>query len=139
MGLFGNKELREEKQARKEAKKQAAQEKLEKYGKVLQFIISDDAKCTMFLRENGIEFTTQNNDEESGIATWGEIQSITLEDGEELQSRVTATRLLMLGSPTNEEGLAARTQSFESLGKKSFRKLGQNRLKTIAQLSYISE
>lgn len=97
MGLFGKKESREEKQARKEAKKQAAQEKLEKYGKVLQFIISDDAKCTMFLRENGIEFTTQNNDEESGIATWGEINSITLEDGEELQSRVTATRLLMLG------------------------------------------
>lgn len=97
MGLFGNKESREEKQARKAAEKQAAKEKVEKYGKVLQFIMSDDMKSTLFLRENGIEYTVTNNEEESGIATWGEIDSITLEDGEELQSRVTATRLLMLG------------------------------------------
>ena len=97
MGLFGNKETREEKQARKAAKKQAEKRKLEKYGKVLQFMFSDDMKCTLFLRENGIEFTTQNNEDESGIALWSEINSISLEDGEELQSRVTATRLLMLG------------------------------------------
>lgn len=97
MGLFGSKETREEKQARKAAKKQAEKEKLEKYGKVLQFMLSDDMKCTLFLRENGIEFTTQNNEDESGIALWSEINSISIEDGEELQSRVTATRLLLLG------------------------------------------
>ena len=97
MGLFGNKESREEKQARKAAKKQAEQEKLEKYGKVVQFIMSDDMGSTLFLRENGMEYTVTNNKEENGIATWGEITSVSLEDGEELQSRVTATRLLMLG------------------------------------------
>lgn len=97
MGLFGNKESREEKQARKAAKKQAEQEKLQKYGKVVQFMFSDDMTATLFLRENGIEYKVTNNEEESGIALWSEINSITLEDGEELQSRVTATRLLMLG------------------------------------------
>ena len=90
MGLFGNKEERE-------AKKQAEREKVEKYGKVVQFMFSDDMTATLFLRENGIEYAVNNNKEESGIALWSEIQSITLEDGEELQSRVTATRLLMLG------------------------------------------
>ena len=96
MGLFGNKESREEKQARKAAKKQAEQEKLQKYGKVVQFMSSDNMTATLFLRENGMEYTVTNNKEENGIATWGEITSVSLEDGEELQSRVTATRLLVL-------------------------------------------
>ena len=97
MGLFGSKEAREEKQARKAAKKQAEQEKLQKYGKVVQFMFSDDMTAILFLRENGVEYKVTNNEEESGIALWSEIDSITLEDGEELQSHVTATRLLMLG------------------------------------------
>ena len=97
MGLFGNKESREEKQARKAAKKQAELEKLQKYGMVVQSMFNDDMTATLFLRENGIEYKVTNNEEESGIALWSEIDSITLEDGEELQSRVTATRLLMLG------------------------------------------
>ena len=97
MGLFGSKESREEKQARKAAKKQAEQEKLQKYGKVVQFMFSDDMTAILFLRENGVEYKVTNNEEESGIALWSEIDSITLEDGEELQSHVTATRLLMLG------------------------------------------
>lgn len=108
MGLFGNKVSREEKQARKEerkqekqalkeAEKQAEMEKLSKYGKVIQFMFSEDMSCTLFLRENGMEFTSQKDKEECGAALWSEITSISLEDGEELQSRVTATRLLMLG------------------------------------------
>jgi hypothetical protein len=60
-------------------------------------MFSDDMKSTLFLREKGMEFTTQDKDEESGIHLWSEITSISLEDGEELQSRVTATRLLLLG------------------------------------------
>lgn len=59
-------------------------------------MFNDDMTATLFLRENGVEYVA-NNEEESGIALWSEIDSITLEDGEELQSRVTATRLLMLG------------------------------------------
>ena len=57
---------------------------------------SDNMTATLFLRENGMEYTVTNNKEENGIATWGEITSVSLEDGEELQSRVTATRLLVL-------------------------------------------
>lgn len=97
MGLFGSKESHEEKQARKAAKKQAEQEKLQKYGKIVQSMFSDNMPAILFLRENGIEYNVTNNEEESGIAFWSEINSIALEDGEELQSRVTATRLLTLG------------------------------------------
>lgn len=79
------------------AKKEAAQKKYEMCGACLTFIISEDSVSTMFLHEKGIEFTAKDVSLNPGFHTWDEIKSISIEDATELESRITATRLLLLG------------------------------------------
>lgn len=79
------------------AKKEAAQKKFEITGKCLTFIISGDGSNSMLLYENGIEFMTKDESLKPGFRTWGEIQSVSIESGTELESRITATRMILLG------------------------------------------
>lgn len=51
----------------------------------------------MSLDDRGITFESSREDVESGHASWGLINSISLEDGEELEKRVTLTRVALLG------------------------------------------
>ena len=79
------------------AKKEAAQKKFETCGNCITFILNDDGSNTMLLYEKGIEFMTKDESLNPGFRTWDEIKSVSIEDATELESRVTATRLLLIG------------------------------------------
>ena len=91
MGLF------DKMKENRAVKKEAAQKKYEMCGACLTIIISEDSASTMFLHEKGIEFTAKDVSLNPGFHTWDEIKSISIEDATELESRITATRLLLLG------------------------------------------
>lgn len=87
MGLFAN--LKKDYQ---EVKQRIA-EKNAQYGKRL-FSVSGKNFNSIYLREKSIEYCSP---EENEIRFFEDINNVTLEDGTELESRVTATRLLVLG------------------------------------------
>ena len=52
---------------------------------------------SMELYNDGINFDSGDTSVNPGKASWGLISSISLEDGEELEQRVTLTRVALLG------------------------------------------
>lgn len=59
--------------------------------------VEGEGKSSMTLYERGIEFRSLDSDLRPGKATFDAISSVTIEDGEALESRITVTRLLLTG------------------------------------------
>ena len=91
------KESRQQAKEKRAAEREALQQKAATYGNFLTYLISEDGQSVISLREKGIEFESKDESLNPGIHTWDEIKEITIEDAEELQSRVTVTRLLLVG------------------------------------------
>ena len=51
----------------------------------------------MQLFKNGIAYGSPNKDKNPGYSSWGLVNSVSLEDGQELEKRVTLTRVALLG------------------------------------------
>ena len=73
-----------------------AREEAEIYGRKIMSV-SGEGGASITLYERGIEFRSLDPDLLPGKATFDAISSITIEDGEALESRITVTRLLLTG------------------------------------------
>lgn len=89
-------------QAHAEAKEVKAQAKADEkalskaLGKKLMAVSGEDGS-SVTLYAGGIEFRSKDADLNPGKRLWSDITSVSIEDAEELQQRVTVTRLLLVG------------------------------------------
>lgn len=83
---------------KKEAKQRKEEEKALKksLGRLVDVILGEGG-TRLTLYENGVEFFSPDSDLNPGMRRFEDISSISIEDGEALQSRVTATRILLTG------------------------------------------
>lgn len=91
------KESREESKKKRAAEREAKELHAATYGKCIMYLTSEDGKSSIYLKEGGIEFKSKDESLNPGEHTWDEIKEVTIEDAEEFQSRVTVTRLLLVG------------------------------------------
>ena len=77
------------------AAKEAARAEAAAYGKKLMTVEGETKGDSIILYVGGVEFTTRDEELGGGKRLWADISSIAIEDAEELQQRVTVTRLLL--------------------------------------------
>lgn len=68
----------------------------ETYGRQIMSV-NGEGGTSMTLYERGIEFRSPDTDLNPGKRVLGEVSSVSIEDGEALESRITVTRLLLTG------------------------------------------
>ena len=89
-------------QAHAEAKEVKAQAKADEkalskaLGKKLMAVSGEDGS-SVTLYSGGIEFRSKDADLNPGKRLWDDVKAVSIEDAEELQQRVTVTRLLLVG------------------------------------------
>lgn len=86
-----------EKRQERAAMKQAAKDEARAFGKRIMTVDGEEKGSSITLYEGGIEFSSKDEELQPGKRLFAEISSVAIEDAEELQQRVTVTRLLLVG------------------------------------------
>lgn len=85
-----------EKRQERAAMKQAAKDEARAFGKRIMTVDGEEKGSSITLYEGGIEFSSKDEELKPGKRLFAEINSVAIEDAEELQQRVTVTRLLLV-------------------------------------------